>query len=146
MEPMERRKFLEVMGLGVLGVALRPLDFKFRNSSQKPNIIYIMSDDLGYGDLGCYGQTRIKTPNIDQLSKEGMKFTDYYAGSTVCAPSRCTLMTGYDTGHSFVRGNMNVGFTSQIPIPDSTKTVAEYLKQARIQNRFNWKMGTRFQR
>src|SRR5215470_8613523 len=62
--------------------------------SRKPNIIFILADDLGYGDLGCYGQTKIKTPNIDKLAAQGMRFTDFYAGSTVCAPSRCALMTG----------------------------------------------------
>ncbi len=74
-------------------------------AADKPNIIFIMADDLGYGDLGCYGQQRIQTPAIDQLAAEGMKFTDFYAGSTVCAPSRCVLMTGYHTGHCFIRGN-----------------------------------------
>ena len=64
----------------------------------RPNVVYIMADDLGYGDLGCYGQTKIKTPHIDRLAKNGMKFTNFYAGSTVCAPSRCVLMTGLDTG------------------------------------------------
>src|SRR5688572_27133851 len=71
----------------------------------RPNIIFILADDLGYGDVGCYGQKRILTPNIDRLAKEGMRFTDFYAGSTVCAPSRCVLMTGYHTGHCLIRGN-----------------------------------------
>jgi arylsulfatase A-like enzyme len=71
----------------------------------RPNIIYVMADDLGYGDLGCYGQQRIRTPNIDRMADEGVRFTDYYAGSTVCAPSRCVLMTGYHTGHCYIRGN-----------------------------------------
>ena len=62
--------------------------------ARRPNIIFILADDLGYGDLGCYGQTKIKTPNLDQLAAEGMRFTSFYAGSTVCAPSRCALMTG----------------------------------------------------
>ena len=71
----------------------------------KPNIIFVMVDDLGYGDLGSYGQKRIKTPALDQMAREGIRFTDFYAGSTVCAPSRCVLMTGYHTGHCFIRGN-----------------------------------------
>src|ERR1044071_2452706 len=75
---------------------------------QKPNIIFILADDLGYGDLGCYGQTRIKTPNIDRLAAEGMRFTQCYAGSTVCAPSRASLMTGLHTGHVLIRGNAAV--------------------------------------
>jgi arylsulfatase A-like enzyme len=71
----------------------------------KPNIIFILADDLGYGDLGCYGQAKIKTPNLDQLAKEGMRFTSFYAGSTVCGPSRAALMTGFHTGHTIIRGN-----------------------------------------
>ena len=68
----------------------------------KPNIIYILADDLGYGDLGCYGQETIQTPRIDKMASEGIRFTNHYAGSTVCAPSRCTLMTGLHTGHARV--------------------------------------------
>lgn len=71
----------------------------------KPNVIFILADDLGIGDLGCYGQDRIKTPAIDNLAKTGMKFTQHYSGSTVSAPSRCVLLTGKHTGHSYIRGN-----------------------------------------
>ncbi|MGI6455945.1 MAG: arylsulfatase [bacterium] len=92
--------------------------------SRKPNIIYIMADDLGYGDLGCYGQKRIKTPNIDRMAQEGLRFTDCYAGSTVCAPSRCSLMTGYHMGHARVRGN------KLHPLLPEDVTVAEILKNA----------------
>jgi arylsulfatase A-like enzyme len=91
---------------------------------RKPNIIFILADDLGYGDLGCYGQTRIKTPNIDRLATEGVRFTSCYAGSTVCAPSRCALMTGLHTGHAFIRGNAKVALR-----PEDV-TVAEVLKGA----------------
>jgi arylsulfatase A-like enzyme len=98
--------------------------------ARKPNIIYILSDDLGYGDLGCYGQQRIRTPNLDKMAREGMRFTNHYAGSTVCAPSRSCLMTGQHTGHTYVRGNYTMEPMGQIPLPDKTKTVAEYLKQA----------------
>ncbi len=63
-------------------------------AATKPNIVFILADDLGYGDLGCYGQTKIKTPNLDRLAAEGMRFTNFYSGCSVCAPSRCTLMTG----------------------------------------------------
>ncbi len=66
---------------------------------QSPNVIYILADDLGYGELGSYGQTLIQTPNLDQLAIEGMRFTQHYSGSPVCAPSRCTLLTGLHTGH-----------------------------------------------
>ena len=105
-----------------------------------PNIIFIMADDLGYGDLGCYGQKEIQTPNIDQLAAEGTRFTDCYAGSTVCAPSRSVLMTGQHTGHTRVRNNMGkVGGTlvldngspqRRIPLELQDITVAEVLKQA----------------
>src|SRR6202007_1468573 len=71
----------------------------------QPNIVFILADDLGYGDLGCYGQTKIRTPNLDRMAKQGMRFTQAYAGSTVCAPSRCVLMTGKHTGHAHIRGN-----------------------------------------
>ena len=69
------------------------------------NVIYILADDLGYGDIGCYGQDKIKTPHIDRMAQEGMLFTQHYAGCTVSAPSRCSLMTGLHTGHSQIRGN-----------------------------------------
>src|SRR3954464_12688904 len=72
---------------------------------EKPNLIWIMADDLGYGDLGCYGQKVIQTPNLDRMAREGMRFTQFYAGATVCAPSRSVLMTGQHHGHTRVRGN-----------------------------------------
>lgn len=75
---------------------------------RKPNVVLILADDLGYGDVGAYGQTRIKTPNIDRLAREGTRFTQFYAGSPVCAPSRATLFTGRHTGHTTIRGNGNV--------------------------------------
>ncbi|CAN5866919.1 arylsulfatase [soil metagenome] len=93
-------------------------------AADQPNIIYILADDLGYGDLGCYGQMMLKTPNIDRLATEGMKFTRHYAGDTVCAPSRCVLMTGLHTGHCRVRGN------GDWHIPDTDMTVPKLLKQA----------------
>ncbi len=98
--------------------------------SDKPNIIYIMADDLGYNEVGCYGQQVIKTPNIDKLAGEGMRFTQHYAGSSVCAPSRSVLITGLHTGHTPSRGNKEVDPYGQFPIPDETVTVAELLKEA----------------
>jgi arylsulfatase A-like enzyme len=92
--------------------------------AQLPNIIFILADDLGYGDLGCYGQKQIQTPNLDQMAREGMRFTQCYAGSTVCAPSRCCLMTGYHTGHALVRGN------ARVPLRAEDVTVATVLKSA----------------
>ncbi|MBD3287819.1 sulfatase-like hydrolase/transferase [candidate division KSB1 bacterium] len=97
---------------------------------RKPNIIYILADDLGYGDLGCYGQERIQTPNIDRLAAEGIRFTQHYAGSTVCAPSRCSLMTGLHTGHAAIRGNSRVDPMGQKPLPAEETTVADVLKKA----------------
>jgi len=95
---------------------------------QKPNIIYILADDLGYGDLSLTGQVKFSTPNIDKLSKDGMFFTQHYSGSTVCAPSRSSLMTGQHTGHTFIRGNREVKPEGQYPIDSSIVTVAELLK------------------
>jgi len=89
------------------------------------NIIFIMVDDLGYADLGCYGQKHIKTPNLDRMAAEGMRFTDVYSGCTVCAPARSVLMTGYHMGHTSVRGN-----TGGIPLRDEDVTVAEALQRA----------------
>lgn len=96
--------------------------------SMKPNIIFILADDLGYGDLGCYGQKRIKTPNIDQMAIEGMRFKNHYSGSTVCAPSRASLMTGLDTGNSYIRGNDPIPKT--FPLRPQDLTVAEVLKKS----------------
>ncbi len=82
-------------------------------AQQKPNIIFILADDMGYGDLGCYGQQKIKTPNIDGLAAAGMRFTDFYAGSTVCSPSRAALMTGKHTGHGYIRGNGEINMRAE---------------------------------
>ncbi len=98
--------------------------------SPKPNIIYILLDDAGYGDLSCYGQQRFATPNIDALASEGMKFTDHYSGSTVCAPTRCSLMTGMHTGHTYVRGNREVQPEGQAAMPADIVTIPRLLKQA----------------
>ncbi|PQO44177.1 arylsulfatase [Blastopirellula marina] len=94
-----------------------------------PNVIFLLADDLGYGDLGCFGQKLIKTPNIDKLAAEGMRFTQAYAGSTVCAPARCTLMTGLHTGHSYIRGNKELPGEGQTPMPADTFTIADLMKQ-----------------
>jgi arylsulfatase A len=106
-------------------------------TNSRPNIIFIMADDLGYADLGCYGQKRIATPHIDQLASEGVRFTQVYAGSTVCAPSRSVLMTGQHLGHTTVRGNSSAlhgqsesNPQGRVPLADSDITVAEVLKEA----------------
>lgn len=98
--------------------------------SEKPNIVLIVADDLGYGDIEPYGQQKIKTPYLSQLAKEGRKFTQFYAGTSVCAPSRSALITGMHTGHTYIRGNKEIEPEGQYPIPDSAYTLAEALQQA----------------
>src|SRR5438270_3453062 len=104
-------------------------------AGRRPNIIFILADDLGYGDLGCYGQTKIKTPNIDKLAAEGMRFTNFYAGSTVCAPSRACLMTGLHAGHGLIRGNKDLS------LQPGDFTVAALLKQYSYHNALIGKWG-----
>ena len=112
--------------LSALGADQRSAAGQPSNQSRtsRPNIIFILADDLGYGDLGCYGQAKIKTPNLDKLAAEGVRFTDFYAGSTVCAPSRCALMTGLHSGHGRIRGN------GSLALGPNDVTVAEILKAA----------------
>lgn len=101
-----------------------------QGAAGRPNVIFILADDLGYGDVGAFGQTLIKTPHIDQLAAEGTKFTQAYAGATVCAPSRCCLMTGKHGGHAYIRGNREIKPEGQEPMPADTFTVAHLMKQA----------------
>lgn len=119
---ISRRRFLQTsalaLGASTLGQTGRAQDA----SSRRPNIIFILADDLGYGDLGSYGQKTVATPNLDRMAVEGIRFTQCYAGSTVCAPSRCALMTGLHMGHAWVRGNLRV------PLRPEDQTVAEALK------------------
>lgn len=96
----------------------------------KPNIVYILLDDAGYGDVSCYGQSKFETPNIDRMAKDGMRFTQHYAGCTVCAPTRSVLMQGVHTGHSYVRGNKEVQPEGQEPLPADTVTMAKLLQKA----------------
>jgi arylsulfatase A-like enzyme len=110
-------------------------------SARLPNIVYLLADDLGYAELGSYGQKWIKTPNLDRMAREGMRFTQHYSGNAVCAPSRCCLMTGKHPGHAYIRSNGNPKdlqdlkakfgweFPGQHPIPDGEVTIAEMLKQ-----------------
>ena len=119
---MNRRDFLRYAGLGAGALGLG------RNvwaaPAGRPNIVYILADDMGYGDLGCFGQKTLATPNLDAMAQRGLKLTNHYAGSTVCAPSRCVLMTGMHTGHCRVRTNDNEKLT------DEDVTVAQVLKKA----------------
>jgi arylsulfatase A-like enzyme len=112
---MQRRTFLTTLGGSALGA----------QQQRKPNIIWLMADDLGWGDVGCHGQKWIRTPNVDRLAAEGMRFTDGYAGCTVCAPSRSVLMTGLHTGHTPVRSN-----PGGVPLLPEERTVADLLHAA----------------
>jgi arylsulfatase A-like enzyme len=109
-----------------------------RAQQRAPNIVLILADDLGYGDLGCYGQKLIQTPRIDELASQGVRFTQAYAGSTVCAPSRACLMTGLHTGHARIRGNARVDLTPE------DRTIPEVLKAAGYRTALfgKWGLGT----
>jgi arylsulfatase A len=96
-----------------------------RAQPSKPNILLIQADDLGYGDVSVYGQAMFQTPNVDRLARNGLRFISYYAGSTVCAPSRNALMTGMHTGHTWVRGNL-----SGMSLRAEDRTIAMLLKEA----------------
>src|SRR6478672_5755786 len=122
---MNRRVFLSSLSAAAASAAISAAQ-----TARKPNIIFIMADDFGYGDLGCYGQKEVMTPNLDRMAGEGLRFTQAYAGCSVCAPSRCTLMTGKHTGHAFVRNNKEVKPEGQAPMPADTFTVAHLMKQA----------------
>ena len=126
---MNRRTFL-----ASTAVAALPL----RGRTTKPNILFILADDLGYGDLGCYGQKLVRTPHVDRLAEQGMRFTQVYCGSTVCAPSRCALMTGYHMGHARIRGN------ARVDLQPEDVTVAEVLKGAGYKTALvgKWGLGT----
>ena len=96
----------------------------------QPNIVFILADDLGYGELGCYGEKLIATPHTDRLAKEGMRFTQFYAGCTVCAPSRSVLMTGQHMGHTTVRGNAGAANPAAQMLGAGDITVARVLRDA----------------
>lgn len=126
---------MKQVAAGTVAVSTSALFGMNSNTNHTPNIVLIMADDLGWKELGCYGQEKIKTPNIDQLAAEGMKFMQYYAGSAVCAPSRCNLMTGRHGGHAYIRNNDEIQgdnldrFGGQTPIPGDMPTIAKTLKQ-----------------
>ena len=126
------RNLLLLFGL-ILLIRCKNTPTKIEKTSP-PNIILIMADDLGYGDIGVYGQSLFPTPNIDRLAKGGIRFLQHYSGSTVCAPSRSALMTGQHSGHTFIRGNLEKGFTldneGQYPLASEELTIAEVLKEA----------------
>src|SRR6185436_12529585 len=108
--------------------------FAAESSTAKPNIIFILCDDLGYGDVGAFGQKKIRTPNLDRLAAEGMKLTQHYAGNNVCAPSRCVLMTGKHPGHAYIRNNLGGVSASnsvegQQPVPEGELKLPLTLKK-----------------
>src|SRR5689334_5703815 len=117
---LNRREFMTGLAGSIAGGSIAAA----QPGGSRPNILFILADDLGYGDVGVFGQKVIPTPNIDKIAAEGVRFTQSYAGSTVCAPSRCCLMTGYHTGHARIRGN------AKVPLQASDITVAKVLKQA----------------
>jgi arylsulfatase A-like enzyme len=128
---MKSRLFRSLANLGVLCwflAFLEPLTTQAAGRAGPPNIVFMLADDLGYGEIGCYGQKKIRTPNLDRLSAGGMRFTQHYSGNAVCAPSRCVLMTGKHPGHAWVRDNGEVKPEGQIPLPASEVTIASLLK------------------
>ena len=124
------RKILLLYFILTVGYVLNAYTQNATNlTSKQPNIIFILADDLGYGDLGCYGQQKIATPNIDKMANGGMKFTQFYAGCAVCAPSRCALMTGFHTGHGSIRGNKEMKPEGQFPMSASSTTFVQLLQK-----------------
>jgi arylsulfatase A len=119
--------------LGLVSIAMCQANAEF---SKSPNVVFILADDLGWGELGCYGQLKIPTPNIDRLASEGMRFTQHYSGAPVCAPSRCVLMTGKHLGHAEIRGNLQakVKFPEfnegQYPLSQGALTIAMLFEKA----------------
>ncbi|GIW82834.1 MAG: arylsulfatase [Gemmatales bacterium] len=120
------RVHLSLFFLAVL--VLMPAVTRAEDRSRPPNIVFILADDLGYAELGCYGQKKIRTPNLDRLASQGMRFTQAYSGNAVCAPSRCVLMTGKHPGHAWVRTNRSAKPEGQEPIPPEEITIAEILR------------------
>ena len=129
---MQRRDFLRSLSLTAMAALVRPKTASAAQTAlplrgRRPNIIFLMADDIGYGDLGCYGQQEIKTPNIDRIAAKGIRFTQAYAGACVCTPSRCALMTGFHNGHSAARDNVPHYHTY---LQEADRTVAELLQEA----------------
>lgn len=128
LEPVMMRLF--VFRITSLLLALPAFIPAMAQKAPRPNIVFIIADDLGYGDVGFNGQQKIKTPNMDRLAAEGMRFSQFYAGTSVCAPSRSSLISGHHTGHTYIRGNKGVSPEGQEPIADSVVTMAEVLQKA----------------
>jgi arylsulfatase len=137
---LTRGRLATTVALGTAGLLLIALQACSRPDERPPNIVFILADDLGYGELGSYGQEKIRTPNLDRLASEGMRFTQHYSGSPVCAPSRAVLMTGLHTGHAYIRDNDEMpergdvwhdpSLEGQRPLPPGTHTVPAMLQDA----------------
>lgn len=131
MDRITRKTFLT--SAGVAALSFSPLGRLLAHGPRPPrppNVVLIVGDDLGYGELGCYGQQRIRTPRIDALARESVRFTQCYSGSPVCAPSRCVLLTGKHSGHAFVRDNIEIQPEGQLPLPEGTPTLPRLLQGA----------------
>jgi arylsulfatase A len=140
-EPLDRREFIRAIGFGAATLAAgQAAGCAPGASARKPNIVFIMADDLGYGELGSYGQEKIRTPNLDRLAAQGMRFTQHYSGSPVCAPSRCVLLTGLHSGHAYIRGNdemsdrgdvwRDLSLEGQRPLLAGTTTIGTILQNS----------------
>lgn len=132
-----RRQWLASHSLVASVLTVAFLMFVGRSHAERPpNVVFILADDLGFGDLGAYGQKKIRTPHVDRIAEEGMQFTAHYSGNAVCAPSRCVLMTGMHPGHAVVRNNVGMKDEAkgipegQFPLPDETVTLAELMQRA----------------
>jgi len=137
---MDRRDFVRTMGAGAAALSLGSLEACAAGARRPPNVVFIVADDLGYGEVGAYGQDKIRTPSIDRIAREGMRFTDHYSGSPVCAPSRCVLLTGLHTGHAYIRDNDEMGWRGDVwrdpelegqrPILEGTYTIGTLFQNA----------------
>ena len=132
---MNRKQFVRSMIGGSLALSFPNQLVAKKGSHSSPNIILIMADDLGWNELGFMGQQKIKTPNIDKLATEGIRFNQFYSGSAVCAPSRCNLITGNHGGHAYIRNNKEIKnkghiFGGQLPLPEDEPSIAKTLKAA----------------
>ena len=125
---MLKKISLKSSAIALTAVSLASCGNDSANRSDKPNVVFILADDLGYADLSCLGQTKFSTPNIDALASKGMLFTQHYSGSSVSAPSRSCLITGQHTGHTFIRGNKELPVEGQHPLPSDTYTIFQMLK------------------
>jgi arylsulfatase A len=137
---LDRRDFVRVMGMGAAALTLGSLEGCATAPTAPPNVVFIMADDLGYGEVGVYGQEKIRTPSIDRIAREGIRFTQHYSGSPVCAPSRCVLLTGLHSGHAYIRDNDEMGergdvwrdpeLEGQRPILEDTYTLGTLFQNA----------------